>query len=234
MALQPRTLNRLIGLAQFLQDELSLIRANPPSAHPAARSSDPSILYPGPTRPWTGGGDSADRWRFIKPLGRFQTFTNAAKPALAPLNIQRKNSLRRSAESGRIRKIIDSVAVLPFRKLSSGGIIRIGRAEIGTLLRILRVDYMKALSIAAVLAALTLGGCCLSFSGCEAPLATARSDWDGLVPPRAADAPSSAPTEKTSGRAKSQGEQSKTAYPAPPRAVLGKTTTRGYRWTMLD
>jgi hypothetical protein len=76
----------------------------------------------------------------------------------------------------------------------------------------LRVDYMKVLSIAAVLATLTLGGCCLSFSGCEAPLATARSDWDGLVPPRAEDAPSSAPTEKTSGRANSQGEQSKTAY----------------------
>jgi hypothetical protein len=33
-----------------------------------------------------------------------------------------------------------------------------------------------------------------------------------LVPPRAEDAPSSAPTEKTSGRANSQGEQSKTAY----------------------
>jgi hypothetical protein len=33
-----------------------------------------------------------------------------------------------------------------------------------------------------------------------------------LAPPGAEDAPSSAPTEKTSGRAKSQGEQSKTAY----------------------
>jgi hypothetical protein len=71
---------------------------------------------------------------------------------------------------------------------------------------------MKALSIAAALFAMTLSGCCLSFSGCDAPLATARTDWDGLVPPRAEDAPSSTPTEKSWGRAKSQGQQSKNTY----------------------
>jgi hypothetical protein len=69
---------------------------------------------------------------------------------------------------------------------------------------------MKALSVAAVLAALTLGGCCLSFGGCDAPLATARTDWDGLGRPGKEDPPSSAP--KTSGRTKSQGEQPKTTY----------------------
>jgi hypothetical protein len=78
---------------------------------------------------------------------------------------------------------------------------------------------MRALSIAAVLAALTLGGCCLSLSGCNAPLATARTDWDGLVPPR--DGTPSAPTEKTSGRAKSPGEPPKTAYTG---------TTSGNSW----
>ena len=56
-----RLLNQLIELEQFqfLQGELSLIRTNPLSAHPAARSSALSIRYPGHTRRWTGGGDSA-------------------------------------------------------------------------------------------------------------------------------------------------------------------------------
>ena len=67
---------------------------------------------------------------------------------------------------------------------------------------------MKILLIATALAALSLGGCCLSLGGCDVPLATARTDWDGL----AQDAGSSAPTEKTSDRTKSQGKQRKDAY----------------------
>src|SRR5258708_18081185 len=56
-----RLLNQLIesGQFRFLQGELSLIRANPLSAPPAARSSVLSIRYPGHTRLWTGGGASA-------------------------------------------------------------------------------------------------------------------------------------------------------------------------------
>src|SRR5258705_13254074 len=54
-------LNQLIesGQFRFLQGELSLIRANPLSAPPAAPSSVLSIRYPGHTRLWTGGGASA-------------------------------------------------------------------------------------------------------------------------------------------------------------------------------
>src|SRR5258706_9483771 len=56
-----RLLNQLIesGQFRFLQGELSLIRANPLSAPPAAPSSVLSIRYPGHTRLWTGGGASA-------------------------------------------------------------------------------------------------------------------------------------------------------------------------------
>jgi hypothetical protein len=69
---------------------------------------------------------------------------------------------------------------------------------------------MKVLLIATALAALSLGGCCLSLGGCEVPLATARTDWDGLA----------APTEQTSDRAKSQGKQPKDAYTS---ATLGNS-----------
>jgi hypothetical protein len=70
---------------------------------------------------------------------------------------------------------------------------------------------MKVLLIATALAALSLGGCCLSVGGCDVPLSTAstaRTDWDGLGP----DPGSSAPTEKTSDRTKSQRKQPKDAY----------------------
>jgi hypothetical protein len=67
---------------------------------------------------------------------------------------------------------------------------------------------MKVLLIATALAALSLGGCCLSLGGCDVPLATARTDWDGL----GQDPGSPAPPEKTSDRTKSQGKQRKDAY----------------------
>jgi hypothetical protein len=58
---RPTALNQLIELEplRFLQGELSLIRANPLSALPAARSSALSIGYPGHTRRWKVGGASA-------------------------------------------------------------------------------------------------------------------------------------------------------------------------------
>ncbi|HZV05000.1 MAG TPA: hypothetical protein VE999_07965 [Gemmataceae bacterium] len=78
---------------------------------------------------------------------------------------------------------------------------------------------MKAILIAAALAALPLGGCCLSVGGCEVPLATAATapDWDGLGPAPA----SSAPTDITSDRTRSKGRQPKDAY---------TSTTTGNSW----
>jgi hypothetical protein len=73
---------------------------------------------------------------------------------------------------------------------------------------------MKALLIATVLAALPLGGCCLSLGGCDVPLAAARTDWDGLL--REENPPPSAPTKKISGRMKSQSEQTIDDYAGPP------------------
>jgi hypothetical protein len=75
---------------------------------------------------------------------------------------------------------------------------------------------MKILLIATALAALSLGGCCLSPSGCEVPLAAAGTNWDGL----GQNPESSAPTEKTSDRAKSRGKQPKDAYTS---ATLGNS-----------
>ena len=71
-------------------------------------------------------------------------------------------------------------------------------------------DLMRVLLIATALAALSLGGCCLSLGGCEVPLATARTDWDGLV----------APAEKTSDPPKSQSRQPRDAYTS---ATLGNS-----------
>ncbi|HLG85294.1 MAG TPA: hypothetical protein VKY22_30210 [Bradyrhizobium sp.] len=71
-----------------------------------------------------------------------------------------------------------------------------------------RVDLIKVFLIATALAALSLGGCCLSLGGCEVPLATATTNWDGL----GQDPGSPAPTEKTSDRTRSQGRQPKDAY----------------------
>ena len=82
---------------------------------------------------------------------------------------------------------------------------------------------MKAILIAAALAALPLGGCCLSLGGCDVPLATATSttNWDGL-----GQAPgSSAPTDITSDRTRSQRRQPKDAY---------TSTTTGNSWQNDD
>ncbi len=78
---------------------------------------------------------------------------------------------------------------------------------------------MKAILIAGALAALPLGGCCLSPSGCEVPLATAATttDWDGLGQPPG----SSAPTDITSDRTRSQRRQPKDTYTG---------TTTGNSW----
>ena len=72
---------------------------------------------------------------------------------------------------------------------------------------------MKVLLIATALAALPLGGCCLSVGGCEVPLATATTttDWDGLGQAPA----SSAPIDITSDRTRSQRRQAKDAYTSP-------------------
>src|SRR6516225_9173076 len=57
---------------------------------------------------------------------------------------------------------------------------------------------------AALLLALSLGGCCLSTSGCIAPQPTALTDWDGLgQPPKEAAAPA-APKQQVNKRAKDQ------------------------------
>ena len=69
---------------------------------------------------------------------------------------------------------------------------------------------MKVLLIATALAALPLGGCCLSLGGCEVPLSTAATstDWDGL-----GQAPGpSAPTVITPDRTRRQARQANDDY----------------------
>ena len=78
---------------------------------------------------------------------------------------------------------------------------------------------MKVLLIVTALAALPLGGCCLSLGGCEVPLATAATttDWDGL-----GQRPGpSAPVDLTSDRTRSKVRQPKDAY---------TSTTTGNSW----
>lgn len=82
---------------------------------------------------------------------------------------------------------------------------------------------MKAILIVAALAALPLGGCCLSLGGCEVPLATAAAttDWDGL-----GQAPgTSAPTNIAPDRTRSQARQPRDAY---------SSTTTGNSWKDED
>jgi hypothetical protein len=69
---------------------------------------------------------------------------------------------------------------------------------------------MRSFCAAVFLAALPLGGCCLFESGCNAPIAAARADWDGLDQPAVEEeAPSAAPRQRISSRVKSQGQQTK-------------------------
>jgi hypothetical protein len=69
--------------------------------------------------------------------------------------------------------------------------------------------FMKSLWIAVFLAALPLGGCCLFQSGCNAPIATARTDWEGLDQPAVQEPRSAVPKQRSSSRVKSQAEPSK-------------------------
>jgi hypothetical protein len=66
---------------------------------------------------------------------------------------------------------------------------------------------MRSFYAALFLAALPLGGCCLFESGCNAPVAAARADWDGLDQPAQEKAPSVAPRQRISSRVKGQGQQ---------------------------
>src|ERR1700741_1107446 len=60
--------NRSIRLERFLLHGLSLIRANPQSAPPAASTSALSILCREPTRPLTDGGGSAGSSASSRPV----------------------------------------------------------------------------------------------------------------------------------------------------------------------
>ena len=74
---------------------------------------------------------------------------------------------------------------------------------------------MKAAFAGLLLASLSLGGCCLSGSACNAPMAaaTGRTDLDGLGPPPAADPASAAPTQqRLSSRTRSRGGGTAPAY----------------------
>ena len=63
---------------------------------------------------------------------------------------------------------------------------------------------MKALCAALLLATMSLGGCCLSGSACNAPMATTNSNPDGLGQPPVMDSPSPAPKQRVSSRVKDQ------------------------------
>ena len=60
---------------------------------------------------------------------------------------------------------------------------------------------MKTLYAAVCLAGLSLGGCCLTVGGCNAPLATATTNWDGLGDPSTEDMPQP-PKQPVSTRAR--------------------------------
>src|SRR5215475_13532727 len=71
---------------------------------------------------------------------------------------------------------------------------------------------MRAAGATLLLAALSLGGCCLSGGGCDAPLATARAGWDGLGQPPAEGTPSPGPERRVSSRARDQSVRPKSGY----------------------
>jgi hypothetical protein len=79
------------------------------------------------------------------------------------------------------------------------------------------VDLMKLHRVAALVVAASLGGCCLSASGCYPPGPVALSDGDGLGPaPARAAAP--APTQRLSRRAQDPGYPPRPAS-APPKVA---------------
>jgi len=71
---------------------------------------------------------------------------------------------------------------------------------------------MKTLCAALLLATLSLGGCCLSGSGCNAPMATGRYDLDGLGQPPMEEPPPAAPKQRLSSRTKGQGDEMRPGY----------------------
>jgi hypothetical protein len=73
---------------------------------------------------------------------------------------------------------------------------------------------MKTRCAVLLLATLSLGGCCLSGSGCNAPIeaATTMPNPDGLAQPPAAEPPSPAPKQRVSSRRKSQGNEPSAMY----------------------
>jgi hypothetical protein len=73
---------------------------------------------------------------------------------------------------------------------------------------------MKTRFAVLLLATLSLGGCCLSGSGCNTPIdtATAMPNPDGLGQPPAVDSPSPAPKQRVSSRRKSQGDEPSPVY----------------------
>jgi hypothetical protein len=73
---------------------------------------------------------------------------------------------------------------------------------------------MKTRCAVLLLATLSLGGCCLSGSGCNAPIDTATTipNPDGLGQQPAADSPSPAPKQRVSSRRKSQGDEPSPVY----------------------
>jgi hypothetical protein len=76
---------------------------------------------------------------------------------------------------------------------------------------------MKAHRTALLLVSLSLGGCCLSGTGCNAPpMATTTSNLDGLDQPPAEDPPAQVPKQKrVSSRTKSQGGEPGSVYSDP-------------------
>src|SRR5262249_39752898 len=79
-----------------------------------------------------------------------------------------------------------------------------------------RVDFMKAHCAALLLVTLSLGGCCLSGSGCNTPpMATTTSNLDGLGQPPTEDRPAPMPKQRVSKRTKGQGDEPGSVYSNP-------------------
>lgn len=70
---------------------------------------------------------------------------------------------------------------------------------------------MKSFCAALFVAALSLGGCCLSGSGCYAPQTASQTSWDGLGQPPEENAAAAAPKPPLSKAAGDRGDQPKPA-----------------------
>jgi hypothetical protein len=80
---------------------------------------------------------------------------------------------------------------------------------------------MKAHCTVLLLVALSLGGCCLSGSGCDAPLmatapmATTTSNLDGFAPSPAEEPSAPAPKQRGARRSRGQGGEPGSVYSDP-------------------